>query len=151
MPLPAGCGDAEWLGAFAEFVEPAVRAFDPDLLLVSAGFDAHEEEDIYLVEMRVSDDGFGELAQRCAALAPRLAAVLEGGYNLATLPRLVGGRPGGLLCSLERGTAGFRRPFCHFATAARRKSLGTDIGRAERLAHRPAPRESHPSRRGIDQ
>jgi acetoin utilization deacetylase AcuC-like enzyme len=89
VPLPAGCGDAEWLGAFAEIVEPAVRAFDPELLLVSAGFDAHEEEDIYLVDMRVTDEGFGELARRCAALAPRLAAVLEGGYNLATLPRLV--------------------------------------------------------------
>jgi acetoin utilization deacetylase AcuC-like enzyme len=89
VPLPAGCGDAEWLGAFAEFVEPAVRAFDPELLLVSAGFDAHEEEDIYLVDMRVTDEGFGELARRCGALAPRMAAVLEGGYNLATLPRLV--------------------------------------------------------------
>jgi len=89
VPLPAGCGDAEWLGAFAEVVEPAVRAFDPELLLVSAGFDAHEEEEIYLVDMRVTDDGFRELARRCAALAPRVAAVLEGGYNLATLPRLV--------------------------------------------------------------
>jgi len=89
VPLPAGCGDAEWLGGFAEVVEPAVRAFEPDLLLVSAGFDAHEEETIYRVDMHVTDAGFHELARRCAALAPRLAAVLEGGYNLATLPRLV--------------------------------------------------------------
>jgi acetoin utilization deacetylase AcuC-like enzyme len=89
VPLPPGCGDTEWLGALAEVIEPAVRAFDPELLLVSAGFDAHEEEDIYLVDQRVTDDGFRELARRCAALAPRTAAVLEGGYNLATLPRLV--------------------------------------------------------------
>jgi acetoin utilization deacetylase AcuC-like enzyme len=89
VPLPAGSGDAEWLGALAQVVEPAVRAFEPDLVLVSAGFDAHEEEDIYLVDMRVTDDGFRELARRCAALAPRVAAVLEGGYNLETLPRLV--------------------------------------------------------------
>ena len=39
--------------------------------------------------MRVTADGFRELARRCAALAPRVAAVLEGGYNLETLPALV--------------------------------------------------------------
>jgi acetoin utilization deacetylase AcuC-like enzyme len=89
VPLPAGGGDAEWLGALADLVEPAVRAFEPELVLVSAGFDAHEEEEIYLVDMRVTDEGFSELARRCAAMAPRVAAVLEGGYNLETLPRLV--------------------------------------------------------------
>jgi acetoin utilization deacetylase AcuC-like enzyme len=90
VPLRAGGGDAEWLHAFERRVEPAVDRFAPELLLVSAGFDAHEEEDIYLVDMHVTDDGFRELAQRCTALAPRVAAVLEGGYNLETLPRLVG-------------------------------------------------------------
>ncbi len=64
-----------------------MRAFAPDLLLVSAGFDAHSEDP--LGGMEVSEAGFRELSQRCAALAPRLAAVLEGGYNLATLPGLV--------------------------------------------------------------
>jgi acetoin utilization deacetylase AcuC-like enzyme len=39
--------------------------------------------------MEVTERGFGELARRSAQLAPRLGAVLEGGYNLATLPRLV--------------------------------------------------------------
>jgi acetoin utilization deacetylase AcuC-like enzyme len=87
IPLPAGSGDAEYRAAFESTVEPAVRAFDPDLLLVSAGFDAHAEDP--LAAMEVSEEGFRELSQRCAALAPRLAAVLEGGYNLATLPRLV--------------------------------------------------------------
>ena len=43
----------------------------------------------YVAEMRVSEDGFRELARRSARLAPRLAAVLEGGYNVRTLPRLV--------------------------------------------------------------
>jgi acetoin utilization deacetylase AcuC-like enzyme len=89
VPLPAGCGDAEWLAAFDERVGPAVAKFDPEVLLVSAGFDAHTDEDIYLVDMRVTDDGFRELAGRCRALAPHVAAVLEGGYNLETLPRLV--------------------------------------------------------------
>jgi acetoin utilization deacetylase AcuC-like enzyme len=87
VPLPAGSGDVEYRAAFAAHVEPAVSAFAPDLVLVSAGFDAHAEDP--LAEMEVSEDGFRELAQRCAAIAPRVAAVLEGGYNLATLPRLV--------------------------------------------------------------
>ena len=39
--------------------------------------------------MAVSEDGFREMARRCAAMAPRVAAVLEGGYNVSTLPRLV--------------------------------------------------------------
>jgi acetoin utilization deacetylase AcuC-like enzyme len=90
VPLRAGCGDGEWLHAFERYVEPAVARFGPELVLVSAGFDAHEDEDLYLVDQRVTDDGFRELAGRCRALAPRVAAVLEGGYNLETLPRLVG-------------------------------------------------------------
>jgi acetoin utilization deacetylase AcuC-like enzyme len=86
VPLPAGSGDDEYDAAFGE-VERAVRSFRPDLLLVSAGFDAHLDD--LLAQMRVSAGGFRELARRCAALAPRVAAVLEGGYNLATLPGLV--------------------------------------------------------------
>ena len=89
IPLAAGCGDDEYLRAFADLVEPAVARFDPDLVLVSAGFDAHADDPAWLTAMRVSETGFRELARRCAALGPRVAAVLEGGYNLATLPRLV--------------------------------------------------------------
>jgi acetoin utilization deacetylase AcuC-like enzyme len=87
IPLPAGCGDSEYARAFTEVVEPAVRGFEPDLVLVSGGFDAHEQDP--LAGMRVTEDGFRELARRSGALGPRVAAVLEGGYNLATLPRLV--------------------------------------------------------------
>jgi acetoin utilization deacetylase AcuC-like enzyme len=87
IPLPPGSGDDDYLGAFVELVEPAVAAFDPHLVLVSAGFDAHAEDP--LAHMRVTEDGFVELARRSARLGPRCAAVLEGGYNLATLPRLV--------------------------------------------------------------
>ena len=87
VPLRAGSGDDEYLRAFDEVVAPAVRRFEPELLLVSAGFDAHEEDPI--AEMDVTVDGFRELAKRCADLAPRLAAVLEGGYETHTLPALV--------------------------------------------------------------
>ncbi len=87
VPLEAGCGDAEYAAAFVTIVEPAVRAFEPDVVLVSAGFDAHVDDP--LAEMEVTADGFRELSGRCAALAPRVGAVLEGGYNLETLPGLV--------------------------------------------------------------
>src|SRR5439155_10893451 len=95
IPLPAGSTDAEYVDAFATRVEPAVARFAPDLVLVSAGFDAHTEDP--LAAMRVTAPAFRELARRCAALGPRVAAILEGGYNLATLPRLV-----------EAALAGFR-------------------------------------------
>ena len=87
ITLPAGSGDAEYLRAFVDVVEPSVHAFEPDLVLVSAGFDAHVDDP--LAGMEVTADGFRELAGRSAALAPRAAAVLEGGYNLDTLPDLV--------------------------------------------------------------
>jgi acetoin utilization deacetylase AcuC-like enzyme len=87
IPMSAGSGDDEYLRAFEHTVTPAVERFAPELLLVSAGFDAHVDDP--LAEMRVTDGGFRELAQRCAAMAPRVAAVLEGGYELDTLPGLV--------------------------------------------------------------
>jgi acetoin utilization deacetylase AcuC-like enzyme len=87
VPLTAGAGDEEYLDAFARVVEPAVRRFEPELVLVSAGFDAHAEDP--LSDMLVSEDGFRELARRCRALGDRVAAVLEGGYRLETLPSLV--------------------------------------------------------------
>jgi acetoin utilization deacetylase AcuC-like enzyme len=87
IPLPGGLGDDAYVQAFEDTVEPAVRGFEPDLLLVSAGFDAHADDP--LAWMEVSASGFRELARRCRGLAPHVAAVLEGGYNLETLPGLV--------------------------------------------------------------
>jgi acetoin utilization deacetylase AcuC-like enzyme len=87
IPLPAGSGDDDYLRAFDERVGPEVRAFEPELVLVSAGFDAHVDDP--LAGMRVTVDGFRELARRSAALGPRVAAVLEGGYEPQTLPALV--------------------------------------------------------------
>jgi acetoin utilization deacetylase AcuC-like enzyme len=87
IPLPAGSGDARYFDAFKKIVEPAVESFEPGLLIVSAGFDAHVDDP--LGEMLVTADGFREMAARCTQLAPQVAAVLEGGYNLETLPVLV--------------------------------------------------------------
>jgi acetoin utilization deacetylase AcuC-like enzyme len=88
VPMSAGSGDEEYLHAFDHVVAPALERFAPELVIVSAGFDAHEDDP--LAGMRVTADGFRELARRTKSLAPRLAAVLEGGYNLETLPGLVG-------------------------------------------------------------
>jgi acetoin utilization deacetylase AcuC-like enzyme len=87
VPLPAGSGDDAYVDAFERVVEPAVNAFEPELVLVSAGFDAHERDP--LAEMLVTAAGFRELARRTAALAPKVGAVLEGGYDVETLPGLV--------------------------------------------------------------
>jgi acetoin utilization deacetylase AcuC-like enzyme len=87
VPLRAGSGDDEYLEAFTQVVEPTVERFEPELVLVSAGFDAHSADP--LSDMRVTENGFRELARRCGALSDRVAAVLEGGYDLETLPALV--------------------------------------------------------------
>jgi acetoin utilization deacetylase AcuC-like enzyme len=87
IPFGPGAGDLEYEEAFETAVAPKLRRFEPDLLLVSAGFDAHADDP--LADIALTEHGFRELSRRCRELAPRVAAVLEGGYNLATLPRLV--------------------------------------------------------------
>jgi acetoin utilization deacetylase AcuC-like enzyme len=87
VPLAAGSGDAAYLEAIEQVVEPAIAAFAPDVLLVSAGFDAAAGDPIG--GMRVSADGFSELARRAGTLCERRALVLEGGYNLRTLSEFV--------------------------------------------------------------
>jgi len=87
IPMSAGSGDDEYMHAFDHVVDPAVARFEPELVLVSAGFDAHAEDP--LAGMNVTEAGFREMARRCRTYGPRVAAVLEGGYELKTLPTLV--------------------------------------------------------------
>jgi acetoin utilization deacetylase AcuC-like enzyme len=87
VPLAAGSGDDEYIAAMEGVVEPAIAAFGPDIVLVSAGFDAAEGDPIG--GMRVSEDGFRELAARTRRLSDRVALVLEGGYDVERLPALV--------------------------------------------------------------
>jgi acetoin utilization deacetylase AcuC-like enzyme len=87
VPLDAGSGDGEYVDAFERLVEPAIRSFEPDLLIVSAGFDAGAGD--LIGGMRVTEEGFAEMARRAKALSQRVALVLEGGYTLETLPRFV--------------------------------------------------------------
>lgn len=92
VPLPAGAGDDHYHRAWDEVLAPIVREFGPELLLVSAGYDAHFADPIG--GMRVTVNGFRGLAERATALAEetcggRLGLVLEGGYDLPGLSRSV--------------------------------------------------------------
>jgi acetoin utilization deacetylase AcuC-like enzyme len=85
FPMAAGWGDEEYLRAFNEVLVPVARRFQPQLILVSAGFDAHWAD--YMAMMRVSVKGFAQMAVILKEMAAelcqgRLVFTLEGGYNL---------------------------------------------------------------------
>jgi acetoin utilization deacetylase AcuC-like enzyme len=91
-PLPAGSGDHDVLRVFDDRFGPAIESFEPDLTMVSAGFDAHRDDP--LSEMSMSPSGFAQLAGRVSSWADklcngRLVLVLEGGYNLRALSESV--------------------------------------------------------------
>jgi acetoin utilization deacetylase AcuC-like enzyme len=99
VPLPAGTGDDGYAEAITGRVLPALRRFAPDVLLLSAGFDAWRRDP--LGGMRVSEEGFARWGEWLHELAReicggRVLAVLEGGYDLASLPRLVAAHLRGL-------------------------------------------------------
>lgn len=87
IPLPSGAGDPEYEHALSEAVAPAVSHFDPEVILVSAGFDPHRHDPIS--RMRLSTEGFGLLTDGVIDIAEDTGAslgfVLEGGYGLDTL------------------------------------------------------------------
>jgi len=84
VPWPAGMGDAEYLAAFDRVLLPAARAFEPDLVLVSAGFDAAAGD--LLGGMEITPAGYAAMTARLTALLPgRVVLALEGGYNLASI------------------------------------------------------------------
>jgi len=88
LPMPAGSGDREWLAAFDRHLVPAAAAFEPDLVLVSAGFDAHRLDP--LSGTLLSEAGFAALTERVLDIARtrcsgRLVCLLEGGYHLQAL------------------------------------------------------------------
>jgi acetoin utilization deacetylase AcuC-like enzyme len=88
VPLPAGVGDGGLLQAFEQVIAPAAHRYRPQLLLISAGYDAHWTNGRYLssIQMGVTVAGFAELVRRLRALADelcggRIALILEGGYD----------------------------------------------------------------------
>lgn len=92
VPLPAGTEDAGFTAAFREILLPAALEFKPDIVMVSAGQDAYANDG--LAQMKMSADGFAALASIVTSIAEKtcegkVAAVLEGGYDLGFLARSV--------------------------------------------------------------
>jgi len=87
IPFEPGTTTSAYLAALDEVLGPAIEAFDPDLFLISAGFDAHEHDPIS--RMRVSTEGYGCLTKGVREIADEadcaLGFILEGGYGLDTL------------------------------------------------------------------
>jgi acetoin utilization deacetylase AcuC-like enzyme len=132
--LPAGSTDADYAAVFDDLFVPELLAFRPDLILVSAGFDAYVDDP--LAEMRVTERGYRYLADalnRAAttACAGRIAYVLEGGYDLDGLRR----GWGQVLESLSAAPAGASsfgeaRPVARTAIDKTRAALAAVRGKA---------------------
>jgi acetoin utilization deacetylase AcuC-like enzyme len=87
LPVPPGSGEPVWLSLVEHIVVPVLKAFEPDLLLVSAGFDAHRADP--LAQCTLTTESFAKMATHVVATARDLGApfgaVLEGGYDLDAL------------------------------------------------------------------
>ncbi len=93
LPVPAGSEEGLWLSLLEHVVLPAARAFEPDLVLLSAGFDAHRADPI--ASCRLESSSFAEMARHVRDLAAHVDAplgmVLEGGYEPGALAESVAG------------------------------------------------------------
>lgn len=92
VPLPAGSGSAAFRAAWADRLLPALDTFAPELVIVSAGFDAHRRDP--LAQLDVETEDFVWLTEELLGIAARhgrgrLVSVLEGGYDLAALAESV--------------------------------------------------------------
>lgn len=100
LPMAPGSSDAEYRSAFEEKVLPAADAFQPDLVLISAGFDAHRDDP--LGNLMLSEEGFAEMTTGILRVAERhcrgkIVSILEGGYNIDALGRSIQAH----LCALD--------------------------------------------------
>lgn len=88
IPMSAGDGSIRFREIYNNQILPAVRAFKPDLLMISAGFDAHKDDPLAQIELETEDFGWitaelVKIANECCE--GKIVSVLEGGYNLAAL------------------------------------------------------------------
>jgi acetoin utilization deacetylase AcuC-like enzyme len=87
LPVPGGTGDEDYVSLIDHVVAPLTAAYEPQLVLISAGFDAHRDDP--LADCRVTEDGFAAMTATmqlvCAELGVPLGGVLEGGYALGAL------------------------------------------------------------------
>jgi acetoin utilization deacetylase AcuC-like enzyme len=103
LPVPAGSGEDVWLSLVQHVALPAAREFRPQLVLVSAGYDAHRDDPI--ADCRLETSSYFALARHVRALADELGApigaVLEGGYDLGALAASVAATLEGLTADGE--------------------------------------------------
>lgn len=90
IPLPPGSGDEEYIQAFLKQVVPTLKAFRPDLLLISAGFDGHRDDT--LSDMTMTEEGFGEITRLLVSASENyssgiIVSILEGGYQIDVLAK----------------------------------------------------------------
>ena len=88
VPLDGGQDTDDYREIFQTILVPAAEAFQPEFVLISAGFDAHRDDP--LASMALTDEGYGELTSIVASIARahcqgRIVACLEGGYALRAL------------------------------------------------------------------
>jgi acetoin utilization deacetylase AcuC-like enzyme len=87
IPIPTGATIQNYRAQFETKVRPFFTEFQPDVLIVSAGYDANRDDMVAGIELLPED--FGELTQFCLELTPKVLFVLEGGYNLPSLSESV--------------------------------------------------------------
>jgi acetoin utilization deacetylase AcuC-like enzyme len=90
FPVPKGTGDADYIYFMREYVMSRVKKYNPDIIVVAAGQDSHQSD--MVSQLNVTDAGFAGMTELLVQLAEdvchgRLILELEGGYNLATLPK----------------------------------------------------------------
>ncbi len=92
FPMPAGSDDDDYLKIFGNEIVPALEKFEPELIIISAGFDAHRDDP--LAGMALTENAFSKMTELTKSVAVkfsdgRILSVLEGGYNLQALARSV--------------------------------------------------------------
>jgi acetoin utilization deacetylase AcuC-like enzyme len=130
VPLPAGVGDAGYRRVFEDILVPVAQRYQPQLILASAGYDAHWTDPLGMMLLSVS--GYAWIARTLVSLADelcngRLALTLEGGYSLEALPLCVAAT-----CSMLLGDAELRDPL---GTAPRQERPVDSVIELVRQAH----------------
>jgi acetoin utilization deacetylase AcuC-like enzyme len=92
IPMVAGSSDVDFRTAFDEIVLPSLRNYEPQIIMISAGFDAHQDDP--LGSLYLTTEYFGEMTRELKKIAAqysngRIVSVLEGGYNFAALKECV--------------------------------------------------------------
>lgn len=98
LPVAPGTGGAAWLEAFETRLLPTVAAWQPELVIISAGFDAHRDDPLANLAL-VADDFARATAGLCAIAPGRVVSALEGGYHLDALAACVRAHVGALIAA----------------------------------------------------